>query len=98
MDSDRKGFVFKNPITKEQLKNPDRQMKNLREFIGVEKLTMHYMRNILVSALAENSVEAITLSGVLGHKQVGTINKYLSQNTMNSGIKSLKVINEILER
>ena len=85
---DRQGYVFKNHLTKERLKNPDRQMKNLKEFIGVENLTMHYMRNILVSALAENSVEAITLSGVLGHKQVGTINKYLSQNTMNSGLRA----------
>lgn len=95
MEGKRMGYVFKG-ADGGHLKNTDRQTKNLREFIGEENLTMHYMRNILVSALAENSVEAITLSGVLGHKQVGTINKYLSQNTMKSGMKSLSVIDTIL--
>lgn len=96
MKGKRAGYVFKG-AEGGHLKNTDRQMKNLREFIGVKNLTMHYMRNILVSALAENSVEAITLSGVLGHKQVGTVNKYLSQNTMKSGMKSLEVIENILD-
>jgi len=96
MKDERRGYVFKSPAGDGHFKNADRQMKNLKKFIGIEHLTMHYMRNILVSALAENSVEAITLSGVLGHKQVGTINKYLSQNTLKSGEKSLKIINNIL--
>lgn len=96
MKRTKKEFVFTNPVTNIPLKNPDRQMKNLRKFTGISNLTMHYMRNILVSALAENSIEAITLSGILGHKQVGTINKYLSQNTMKSGLKGLGVINKIL--
>jgi len=95
MEGKRTGYVFKG-ADGGHLKNTDRQTKNLREFIGEKNLTMHYMRNILVSALAENSVEAITLSAVLGHKQVGTINKYLSQNTMRSGMKSLQVINQIV--
>jgi len=93
----RRGYVFQNPLTGERLKNPDRQTKNLKEFLKIENLTMHYMRNILVSALAENSVEAITLSGVLGHRQVNTINKYLSQNTMKSGLKAIEAMDRILE-
>ena len=54
------------------------------------------MRNILVSALAEQSTEAVTLSGILGHRDINTINKYLSNSTMISGLKGLKAIGDIL--
>jgi hypothetical protein len=50
-----------------------------------------------VSALAEQSTEAITLSGILGHKDINTINKYLSNSTMKSGLKGLKAIDIILD-
>lgn len=62
-----------------------------------DKLTPHYMRNILVSMLAEQQTEAITLSGILGHKDVNTINKYLSINHFNSGQIGLNKINDILD-
>jgi len=77
--------------------NIDRQMRKLRKHIKVDNLTLHYMRNILVSALAEQSTEAVTLSGILGHKDINTINKYLSNSTMKSGLKELKTIDTILD-
>jgi len=77
--------------------NIDRQMRKLRKHIKVDNLTLHYMRNILVSALAEQSTEAVTLSGILGHKDINTINKYLSNSTMKSGLKGLKTIDTILD-
>jgi hypothetical protein len=55
------------------------------------------MRNILVSMLAEQQTEAITLSGILGHKDVNTINKYLSINHYNSGQIGLNKINDVLD-
>ena len=94
---DRSGIVFKSPITRKQIVNIDRQMKKLKEHISIDNLTLHYMRNILVSALAEQSTEAVTLSGILGHKDINTINKYLSNSTMKSGLKGLKTIDDILE-
>ncbi|WP_456392759.1 site-specific integrase [Nitratifractor sp.] len=94
---DHSGLVFKSPKTGKQLSNTDRQMRRLREHTGVENLTLHYMRNILVSALAEQSTEAITLSGILGHRDINTINKYLSNSTMKSGLKGLEKIEDILE-
>ena len=94
---DRQGLVFKSPITGKAIVNIDRQMRKLREFIKVDNLTLHYMRNILVSALAEQSTEAVTLSGILGHKDINTINKYLSNSTMKSGLKGLKTIDTILD-
>ena len=63
----------------------------------MDKLSPHYMRNILVSMLAEQHTEAIVLSGILGHKDVNTINKYLSINHYKSGIDGLKKIDDILD-
>ncbi len=63
----------------------------------MDKLSPHYMRNILVSMLAEQNTEAIVLSGILGHKDVNTINKYLSINHYKSGTEGLKKIDKILD-
>lgn len=97
MATDRAGIVFKSPTTGKPLAVIDRQMQHLKKHTGVDNLTLHYMRNILVSALAEQSTEAVTLSGILGHKDINTINKYLSNSTMKSGLKGLKTIDIILD-
>jgi len=73
------GPVFVSRKTNRQITNPNKQTARLKKEIG-DWFSMHYCRNILVSAMAENGVEAITLSGVLGHKDATTINKYLSLN------------------
>ena len=96
---DRVGYVFESPTHQgKALSDISRQMNNLKKFIGIDNLTLHYMRNILVSALAEQHIEAITLSGLLGHKDINTINKYLSNSTMKSGLKGLEVINSIISK
>ncbi|HIP20065.1 MAG TPA: hypothetical protein EYG70_02950 [Sulfurimonas sp.] len=94
---DRKGLVFKSPITGKKIINIDRQMRQLKKFLELDNLSMHYMRNILVSALAEQGIEAITLSGILGHKDVNTINKYLSTNHYKSSQIGLKKVDDILD-
>ena len=94
---DRKGLVFKSPITGKKIVNIDRQMRQLKKFLELETLTMHYMRNILVSALAEQGIEAITLSGILGHKDPNTINKYLSINHHKSSQIGLSRVDDILD-
>jgi len=62
-----------------------------------DKLSPHYMRNILVSMLAEQHTEAIVLSGILGHKDVNTINKYLSVNHYKSGVEGMNKISDVLD-
>ncbi|RRS32310.1 MAG: hypothetical protein P794_01525 [Epsilonproteobacteria bacterium (ex Lamellibrachia satsuma)] len=94
---DRKGLVFKSPITGKKIINIDRQMRQLKKFLELDTLSMHYMRNILVSALAEQQVEAITLSGILGHKDPNTINKYLSINHYKSSQIGLNKVDEIID-
>ena len=94
---ENKGLVFPSPITGGVISNIDRQMRNLKKHIGIDNLSLHYMRNILVSMLAEQQTEAITLSGILGHKDVNTINKYLSINHYKSGTDGLKTIDSVLD-
>ena len=94
---DRKGLVFKSLVTGKQIQNIDRQMRQLKKFIGVDNLSLHYMRNILVSALAEQQIEAVTLSGILGHKDINTINKYLSVNHFKSSQIGLNKVDDILD-
>ncbi|MDQ1339451.1 MAG: hypothetical protein QG567_603 [Campylobacterota bacterium] len=62
-----------------------------------DKLSPHYMRNILVSMLAEQKTEAIIMSGILGHKDVNTINKYLSINHFKSSQEGYKKIDEVID-
>lgn len=62
-----------------------------------DKLSPHYMRNILVSMLAEQHTEAIVLSGILGHKDVNTINKYISVNHFKSGVEGMNKISDVLD-
>jgi len=94
---DTKGLVFKSPITGGVISNIDRQMRQLKKYTEISNLSLHYMRNILVSMLAEQQTEAITLSGILGHKDVNTINKYLSVNHYKSGKIGLEKIDFILD-
>ena len=91
------GLVFPSPTTGKTIQNIDRQMRHLKAHTGIDNLSLHYMRNILVSMLSEQQIEAITMSGILGHKDVNTINKYLSINHFKSGTEGLKTIDKIID-
>jgi len=93
----RTGLVFKSPVTGRMIENTDRQMTQLKKHLEMPELTLHYMRNVLVSALAERGTEAITLSGILGHKDATTINKYLSLSYHNSSKKGMVTIDQIID-
>lgn len=94
---DREGLVFKSPVTGKELVYTERQMRQLKKHTGIENLSLHYMRNILVSMLAEQKVEAVVLSGILGHKNTNIINQYLSLNHYKSGQEGLKKIDTIID-
>jgi site-specific recombinase XerD len=66
------------------MQNLARQVKKMRDASGVSEWGLHYSRNIIVSALCERGVDAVYLSGILGHTDINTINKYLSQNTLKA--------------
>ena len=58
---------------------------------------MHYCRHILVSALIEKGILASIVSGVLGHKNATTINKYVSINYHTSTALANKELLEIID-
>jgi len=95
--SKNEGIVFKSRGKTGRLCSVDHQVQRLKKETGIEKLTLHYMRNILVTALSDESVEAVNLSGMLGHRDINTINKYLSNSTMKSGLIGLETIDNILD-
>ena len=97
MYSNREGRVFKSRGKTGRISSVDHQVQQLKKETGIKKLTLHYMRNILVTALSDESMEAVNLSGMLGHRDINTINKYLSNSTMKSGLKGLETIDSILD-
>lgn len=87
------GWVFESPIIKgERLSDAKRQTAKLKKELG-EWFTMHYTRNVMVSAMAEQGVDAIYMSGALGHNDPNTINKYLTMNYM----KGSKIASDMIQ-
>lgn len=71
-------------------------VKKIRVASGVEQFTFHYMRNLCVSALSTQGVEAITLSGLLGHTSTATVKQYLDLQREEASAKALDVSKRIL--
>ncbi len=85
-------------------KNPSIHMTKLsmhydkiRETTGIEEFTFHWMRNLLVSALAgKDGVDVTDLSALLGHNDTGTLKKYLSLQREQSSKKAAAAIGRML--
>ena len=87
-------LVFPSSITNHQISTPKRQLSKLKKATGIEELTMHYFRHILVSAMGEIGVAGTVLSASLGHTNLATVNDfYLSANHTNSS----KIANMAIE-
>lgn len=88
------GWVYESPINLgNRLSDAKRQTAKLKKEIG-DWFTMHYTRNVMVSAMAEQGVDAIYMSGALGHNDPNTITKYLSMNYM----KGSKMASDMIQR
>ena len=58
-----KGWIFESPVKRgERLSDAKRQTAKLKKELG-DWFTMHYTRNVMVSAMAERGVDAIDMSG-----------------------------------
>jgi len=73
---DNQGLVFKSPVTSGKLHSPRKQLNKIKEDTGIDELTMHYFRHILVTALGEMGTAATVLSASLGHTKVETVDEY----------------------
>jgi len=90
------GYVYMSPILNKPLGNIEKQTKKIKELIP--KFTLHYMRNVVVSAMAEQGVSATLMSGALGHNNTNTLSKYLSLNYGKGSSEANRVIEEITNR
>ena len=79
MTSNRNHYVFESPTnSKMHIKNIDSQVNKLKKALNNPQFGIHYLRNIVVSAMAEQGVNSTFLSGALGHSDLNTVKKYLS--------------------
>ena len=92
----RSGYVFESPVTSGPLKDIRGQVEKIRRHSGINEFTPHYARNVLVSMLAEQGVNAIFLSGALGHTDANTINKYLSMPRKKASKETAEIINSVI--
>ena len=95
---EKNGLVFKSPITQKELHPPKVQLAKIREKSGIEKLTLHYFRHILVSALGEMGTAGTILSASLGHTNLSTVdNFYRTANHTKASIEANLSINKLLK-
>jgi integrase len=89
-----KGYVYESRINKgSPIVNIEKQTRKIKNIIP--KFTLHYMRNVVVSAMAEQGVSATLMSGALGHNNTNTLSKYLSLNYGKGSEEANRVIDEI---
>lgn len=72
----KKGLVFKSPVTSEELHPPKKQLEKIKNISGVEELTMHFFRHIFVSAMGDQGIAGTVLSASLGHINLDTVNNF----------------------
>jgi len=58
--------------------------------------TLHYLRNVIVSAMAEQGQSAVDMSGALGHLSANTIDKYLTLNYLAGSKSASETIERII--
>ncbi|MCX6074530.1 MAG: tyrosine-type recombinase/integrase [Campylobacterales bacterium] len=82
----KEGLVFKSPRGGEYGDISD-HVNTIKTDSGIEEFGYHWMRNLAVSALSSQGVDAIHLSALLGHTDTNTVKQYLSlQRKESSGM------------
>ncbi len=98
IQDDHIGLIFKSPVSGKELHPPKVQVKKIRDASGVEKLTLHYFRHILVSALGEMGTAGTILSASLGHTNLSTVdNFYRTANHTKASIEANETIGRLLQ-
>lgn len=90
-------YVFTSRRTGTKMVNINKVTARLKKRLGND-FTLHYLRNVIVSAMAEQGLEAIHLSGALGHSNAHTIDKYLTLNYLKGSKLASGVIDGIIKK
>ncbi len=79
MQSNNQGYVFESPLDpSKHIQNIKAQTNKLKKALKDPHFGIHYLRNVVVSAMAEQGINTTYLSGALGHSDLNTLKKYLS--------------------
>ena len=79
LQSNNQIYVFESPIdSSKHIQNIKAQTNKLKKALNNPQFGVHYLRNVVVSAMAEQGVNTTYLSGALGHSNLNTMQKYLS--------------------
>ena len=90
----KKKWVFASPVTESHMVNVEKVTARLRKRIG-SRFTLHYLRNVVVSAMAENGMDGVSMGASLGHNNVNTLRKYLTMPYEEGSRKASEVIERI---
>ena len=91
-------YVFTSRYTGSHISSIQHQINKLKKRTGKPEFCLHYLRNVIVSAMAEEGVASIHLSGALGHNDPNTIKKYLTMNYLKSSEMASGVIDGIVSK
>lgn len=91
---EQNGWVFESKRTGTHLIDIKKSTAKLKKKLNDSHFGIHYLRNVIVSTMAEQGLDSIYLSGALGHNDVNTINKYLTLNY----VRGSELAGNIMER
>ena len=91
------GWVFKSRRSDTHLVDIRRATNKLKVRLSDPEFGIHYLRNVIVSAMAEQGFDSMHLSGALGHNDPNTIKKYLTLNYLKSSELASGVIDGIMK-
>jgi len=92
------GWVFESRVSGSHMKDVRKAVDKIKTRLGDDTFGLHYLRNVIVGAMAESGFDSIHLSGALGHNDPNTIKKYLTMNYLKSSEMASGVIDGIIER
>jgi len=90
-------YVFTSRRTGTRIVNIEKTTEKLKNRLG-KSFSLHYLRNVIVSAMAESGLDAIYLSGALGHSDPNTITKYLTMNYLKGSELASGLIDKVVKR
>lgn len=93
----KEGLVFKSPRGGGQYTEIRDHIYAIRKDTGIDEFGFHWMRNLAVSALSSQGVDAIHLSSLLGHTDTHTVKQYLSLQRKEASEMVQEVSKELLK-
>ena len=92
------GWVYQSRKTNTHLVDIRKATGKLKKRLKDDNFGIHYLRNVIVSAMAEAGMDSIHLSGALGHNDPNTITKYLTLNYLKGSELASDVIDGIVKK